>query len=202
MRPTCTNGPRHLSAPAEIVAFSVVLDTCVLYPAHLRDTLLRLAERDLYRARWSADIVEELRRNLLEAGIATGSVDHLISEMSAAFPDAEVEDHRPLVEGLECDPKDRHVLAAAIRGGAGAILTHNVDDFPPESVERHDVEVIHPDTFLSELLDLQPGMVTNELRKQAAANRRAPKTLPELLDALATAGAHGFADEVRRRTTG
>ena len=27
------------------MAFTVVLDTCVLYPAHLRDTLLRLAER-------------------------------------------------------------------------------------------------------------------------------------------------------------
>lgn len=33
MRPTCTNGPRHRSAPAETVPFSVVLDTCVLYPA-------------------------------------------------------------------------------------------------------------------------------------------------------------------------
>ncbi|MEI2811358.1 MAG: PIN domain-containing protein [Nocardioides sp.] len=48
------------------MTFAVVLDTCVLYPAHLRDTFLRLTESGLYRALWSADIIEELQRNLME----------------------------------------------------------------------------------------------------------------------------------------
>ena len=34
------------------MTFAVVLDTCVLYPAHLRDSLLRLTESGLYRALW------------------------------------------------------------------------------------------------------------------------------------------------------
>jgi hypothetical protein len=63
------------------VPFSVVVDTCVLYPAHLRDTLLRIAERDLYGALWSPDIVEELRRNLIEDGFDADSVRHLIDEL-------------------------------------------------------------------------------------------------------------------------
>jgi hypothetical protein len=42
--------------------FAVVLDTCVLYPQYLRDTLLRLAERRLYNPLWSADIRAELHR--------------------------------------------------------------------------------------------------------------------------------------------
>jgi predicted nucleic acid-binding protein len=181
--------------------FSVVLDTCVLYPAHLRDTLLRLAERGRYQVLWSSDIIEELQRNLIQDGIEPASVHRLINRMGSAFPDAVVTGYQGLIGALTCDPKDRHVLAAAVRSGAGAIVTHNVDDFPYDSVEPFDVEVNDPDTFLLDLLDLAPGGVIDELRQQAATNRREPKNLPSLLDRLAKAGAPGFADEVRRRTT-
>ena len=182
------------------MAFAAVLDTCVLYPAHLRDTLLRLAERGLYRALWSADIVEELHRNLSEL-ISPDAVDRLLRQMSTAFPDAEVTGYQPLLDELTCDPKDRHVLAAAVRAAAGAIVTFNTDDFPDHSVEEFDLEVIHPDTFLLDLLDLAPSVVVDELSQQAAANRRAPRTLVQILETLERAGAPAFADEVRRRIT-
>lgn len=179
--------------------FSVVLDTCVLYPAHLRDTILRLAERGLYRALWSADIVDELRRNLVEDGLDPTAVAHLLSEMRSAFPDAEVSGYESLVGALVCDPKDRHVLAAAVRGHAGGIVTFNTSDFPDESLSPFELEVIHPDAFLLDQLDLAASAVIDELRQQAGANRRKPKTVSSLLDALARAGAIAFADEVRRR---
>lgn len=182
------------------MSFAAVLDTCVLYPAHLRDTMLRMAERGLYRALWSADIIEELHRNLIDV-VDSEAVDRLLDEMTAAFPDAEVTGHRSLIEGLTCDPRDRHVLAAAVRADAGAIVTFNTTDFPDHSVEDYKIEVIDPDTFLLDLLDLAPGAVIDELSRQAAANRRAPRTLPQLLDALERAGAPAFADEVRRRAT-
>jgi hypothetical protein len=50
------------------VPFAVVLDTCVIYPAHLRDTLLRQAERGLFRVLWSDEILDELQRNLVARG--------------------------------------------------------------------------------------------------------------------------------------
>ena len=180
--------------------FSVVLDTCVLYPAHLRDTLLRLAERGLFRALWSEDILDELRRNLQEV-VAPVAVHRLIDEMRTAFPDAEVTGYLSLLDGLTCDPKDRHVLAAAVRADAAAIVTFNHPDFPDSSVEPFDLEVLHPDTFLLDQLDLAPVPVLDELERQAAANRREPKSVASLLDALDRAGAPAFADEVRRRTT-
>jgi predicted nucleic acid-binding protein len=181
------------------MTFSVVLDTCVRYPAHLRDTMLRLAERGLYRALWSADIIEELRRNLIGV-VDPSAVGHLLGQMTAAFPDAEVTGYQPLIDGLTCDPKDRHVLAAAVRANAGAIVTFNTTDFPDDSIRPYAIEVIHPDTFLLDLLDLAPGAMVDELSRQAVANRRVPRTLPGTLDALERAGAPAFADEVRRRT--
>ena len=181
------------------MAFTVVLDTCVLYPAHLRDTLLRLAERGLYRAQWSGDILTELERNLTEDGVASESILHLLDEMQRAFPDARVFGYRALVSTMTCDEKDRHVLAAAVRTNAAAVVTFNVRDFPVESVDPFQVDVIDPDAFLLDLLDLSQRAVLDELEHQAAANRREPKSVTGLLDALTRAGVPQFAEEVWRR---
>jgi len=53
--------PRHRSWgwATEVNRFTVVYDACILYPAPLRDLLMRLALTDLYRARWSDQIHEE-----------------------------------------------------------------------------------------------------------------------------------------------
>jgi hypothetical protein len=61
-------------------AFVVVLDTCVLAPMPLCDTLLRLAEDPaFYMPRWSAGILDELRRVLLPDAVQRrpgGAADH------------------------------------------------------------------------------------------------------------------------------
>ena len=46
--------------------FTVIYDACVLYPAPLRDLLMRLALTDLYRARWTDMIHDEWTRNVLK----------------------------------------------------------------------------------------------------------------------------------------
>ncbi len=109
------------------MAFAVVLDTCTLYPAHLRDTLLRLAELGLYRPMWSSDILRELSTNLENTARIDGqAVDRLLSEMSSSFPEAYIGGYEGLIDSMFCDPKDRHVLAVAVRGGAGAVVTFNL----------------------------------------------------------------------------
>ena len=120
--------------------------------------------------------------------------------MKAAFESAMVRGFEPLVDSTTCHPKDRRVLAAAVHGDAGTVVTFNVRDFPQESLEPHNVEIIHPDDLLLDALDLAPSVVVEELEQQAAANRNSPFTLFEILDALSTAGAPRFADEIRRRT--
>lgn len=44
---------------------TVIYDACVLYPAPLRDFLMRLALTDLYRARWTDMIHDEWMSNVL-----------------------------------------------------------------------------------------------------------------------------------------
>ena len=53
------------------MAYAAVLDACVLYPASLRDTLLRFAAAEFYDLLWSDRILDEAERNL----IADGRVD-------------------------------------------------------------------------------------------------------------------------------
>ena len=113
----------------------------------------------------------------------------------------------PLVVGLDPDLKrfPAQVLAAARektqdsrRQAAAAIVTFNESDFPPESVDPFEIDVLHPDAFLLDLLDLSPRLVIDELERQSTANRREPRTIAALLDTVARAGTPGFADEVRR----
>ena len=46
------------------MAFTVVYDANVLYPAPLRDLLLRLGRKGVFQARWSSTILDEVFRNL------------------------------------------------------------------------------------------------------------------------------------------
>jgi hypothetical protein len=47
------------------MAFTAIYDSCVLYPAPLRDFLMQLALADLYRAKWTNSIHDEWIRNVL-----------------------------------------------------------------------------------------------------------------------------------------
>ncbi|MER5608617.1 PIN domain-containing protein [Micromonospora tulbaghiae] len=180
------------------MAFPAFLDTCVLYPAHLCDTLLRLAEVAAYRPLWSRDVLDELRRNLIARGIAEERVDRRLGQMAEAFPDAMVSGYESLIDGMSNDPKDRHVLAAAVRANAEVLVTFNVGDFPEPSLKSIDIVAVHPDDFLLDQLDLYPGQTLDVLHRQAAAYRREPTTVPGLLVLLGRTGLPRFAAEVRR----
>ncbi|MEV6488040.1 PIN domain-containing protein [Actinoplanes sp. NPDC051633] len=180
------------------MAFPAFLDTCVLYPAYLCDTLLRLAEQEAFRPLWSADVMAELRRNLTKRGLPAGPVDRRIRLMTDAFPDAMVQGYESLIDRMTNDVKDRHVLAAATRANAEVIVTFNMSDFGAEALKPFDVEAVHPDDFLLDQLDLYPARTVRALIAQAAAHRREPKTVPGLLALLDRTGLPRFAAEARR----
>jgi len=166
--------------------FPVVLDACVLVPASLRDTLLRLAEHPrLYLPRWSDEIIAETVRNLQgQIGLPPGKTAYLVDQMRKHFGDAWVTGYEPLIEQMRNHPKDRHVLAAAVKCGASVIVTYNKRDFPVAATEPWGVEIQGPSTFLRHQYDLNPSVVVDKLHAQA---RNLGRTLPEQLAVLRVA---------------
>lgn len=181
---------------------SAVLDANVLYPFSLRDTLLRLAELELYTPLWSERILEEMRRNLAKRQISKEQADRLATAMRAAFEEAEIDaaEIERLEPDMTNDPKDRHVLAAAVAAGSELIITFNLDDFPAAACEPFGVAAIHPDDFLIDLHDLTPDSVRAALEQQAA-DLNPPWPLEQLLDALEIAGIPRLAGAVRAAGT-
>lgn len=180
--------------------YTVVLDACVLFPNVLRDTLLTLAERELFRPLWSDAILDEVRRNVLaKRNVDPAAFDRTLALMNASFDDALVEDWQPIVIGLELpDPDDEHVLAAAITGGAQTIVTFNLVDFPTKQLQSHHVDAVHPDSFLLDQLDLSPAVVLNALARQARRFRNPAMDLSGLLARLERCDVPEFTEEVRR----
>lgn len=155
-------------APGERLV--AVLDTCVLAPMPLCDTLLRLAEEPaLYTPKWSADILRELRSTLQRIGYSPAQADRRIAAMTSAFEDARVDGYEPLIEAMGNHPKDRHVLAVAVRCEAQIIITFDVKDFGPGSVKPHGLDVLTPDEFLVDQLRFGAIDILEKLEAQATA---------------------------------
>lgn len=181
------------------MSFPAFFDTNVLYGALLNDFLLELADRGLYRPLWSADILEELRRNLVDGGEDANLIGKRISTMTRYFPDAMVDGYDSLIPTMTCDPKDRHVLAAAVRGGAEVLVTFNVKDFPPSSTAPFDVEVVHPDDFLLDQLDLYHAPTLRALVELVEGYDSPAMRIDDYLLALTRAGVPRFADAARAK---
>jgi predicted nucleic acid-binding protein len=181
------------------MAFPVFLDTCVLAPYTLCDTLLRFADAQTYRPLWSEDVLIELRRTLIgRLDVTEAKADRRIAVMRASFPDAEVTGYRDLISKMENDEKDRHVLAAAVRGQAAIIVTANLRDFPRCALAPYDLDARSPDDFLLDQLDLYPDVTLGCLQQHADAYRRPEMTVADLLNQLEGSGAPEFAAAVRR----
>lgn len=181
--------------------FSVVYDACVLYPAPLRDLLMHLALTDLYRAKWTARIHEEWIRNVLKnrPDLTQEQLERTCQLMDANVRDCLVTGYEYIIPTLELpDEDDRHVLAAAIRSQSSVILSFNLKDFPAEKLAKYDVEVLHPDEFISDLIDLNAARVLSAVAYHRQALKNPPKTTTEYLDTLLQQGLPETVNQLRQ----
>ena len=173
---------------ASVVA---LLDANVLYPARLRDLLIRLAIAGSYQARWTEQILDECFTNLItnRPDIPPAYLDRTRALMGVAVPDATVDGYDHLIVHLVLpDPDDRHVLAAAVVANAEVIVTSNLADFPASVLAEHGIRALSPDTFVHLLIDVDPEAVADVVDSQAADLKNPPKSTAQLLDGLEVVG--------------
>ena len=170
--------------------FTVLFDACVLYPAPLRDLLLRLAETDLFRAKWTAQIHDEWMRNVVaNRPDLADKLPRTRELMDTNIRDCLVTGYETLIPALTLpDPDDRHVLAAAIASGADLIVTYNLRDFPEERLSPFGIEALHPDDFVVCQIDLAAPLVCATVKRHREELRRPPKTVAEYLATLERQG--------------
>jgi predicted nucleic acid-binding protein len=137
--------------------FAVLLDSCVLYNAPVRDLLLQLSSQGLFRAKWTTKILEEFISNLLEKrpDLKRVQLERTCDIMNKSVMNCLVEDYEELSNGIVLpDPNDDHVVAAALKSQAQIIVTWNLRDFPESTLVKYQIEALDPDTFLRSQLDL------------------------------------------------
>ena len=152
-----------------------IYDSCILYPAPLRDLLMHLAVTDLFQAKWTDTIHQEWMKNVLanRPDLTLNQLERTRDLMNMHVRDCLVTGHEALIPTLLLpDPNDHHILAAAISTSASIIVTYNLKDFPIESTQIYGIEAWHPDDFISYFIDIEPGIVCAAVRKLRATLKK------------------------------
>lgn len=135
--------------------FIAVLDTNVIYPVITRDLFFWFAYYDLYTPKWSKHIFDEWQGVMMKKGIVKSEAEKRVHVANLAFPDALVKNYEGLIKILELpDPKDCHVLAAAIKTNADIIVTNNLKDFPGKYLDSFSLKAKSADDLLTDIIDL------------------------------------------------
>ena len=185
--------------------FTAFVDACTLASALKRNLLLTLAEAELFRIRWSDEVMAETEKAIEDILAAKGFEDAAVrarrarSSMEAAFEDAAVSDYGRLLcvcDGLP-DPNDAHVVAAALKTQATIIVTENLRDFPDEISAPLNLEVRSADVFIANTLALAPGKAVAAVRTMRERLKRPEKTAEALLIDMEAAGLTETVDVLR-----
>ncbi len=163
-----------------------VLDSCVLFPNILRDTLLTAFDLGLYQAYWSQSILNGVTSNLVKREIINKEkAKYLENTIKSYFPEAMVEVSPDLVTKMTNHEGDRHVLATAVSAQAEIIVTFNLKHFQLKDTINWGIKAQDPDLFLLNLLKTDSSLMLRAINEQVSRFRNPPLTTKKLLEILA-----------------
>lgn len=168
--------------------YVAVVDACSLISALGRNTLLSLADADLYRVRWSGEILNETERALeslftnREIPNAKEFANTQRLRIETAFPEARIDQYElpSSISDQLPDPKDAHVIATALACGASVIVTENSKDFPDKILGPLNIESKPSDDFIADTIDLYPARALEALAMMRKRFNK-PELSPEIL---------------------
>ena len=146
----------------------VVLESCILYSAPMRDLLMWLATTNLFRPRWTDQIHEEWINKLLtnRSDLHKEQLEITRKNMNSHVMDCLVTNFEHIIDSLILpDPDDRLVLAAAIKSKANMIVTKNLRDFPEAVLRDYGIIPCHPDLFINHILQASPLASCKAIKK-------------------------------------
>lgn len=163
----------------------ILFDANLLVSVGLTDLILSIADRELFNPLWSEEILNEVRRFGVKTGVKTEALENRLRMMNEYFPDGKVDNYESITETLECkDPNDRHVLAAAIKGGASILVTENISDFPLDIEEKYSIEIMKLDDFLELQFSLAPELVCIAIALLILRLKNPPFTVEEYVEKI------------------
>lgn len=178
--------------------YAAIIDACVLGGGLKRNIILSLAEAGLFRPYWSARILDETEKAILAISKGTADPGRQRRAIEQAFPEAMVfPNSGPDLIGLLPDPSDEHVLAAAIAARCDTLVTDNLKDFPQDVLDRWGIEVMSPDDFITNAMDLDHAVAIGALRDMRARLKDPKYTVSALVLKLEGQGLLQTADFLR-----
>jgi predicted nucleic acid-binding protein len=156
--------------------YTVLLDSSVLFPVFISNLLLFLAERQLFKVRWTARIHGEWVNRRLDRypDSDRAALERKRTVMDREFEEALVSGFEALIDEIDLpDPDDQHVLAAARACKADVIVTDNIDDFPAAVLSPLNLFAQRADDFIAD----QVGVSAESTDMVAVAVVRHKKSL-------------------------
>lgn len=175
-----------------------LLDTNVLIPFFSKDFFLELGKRGL-PIHWSlpieAEFLDVWARLFPDKA---GSGLKVLQLMRSAVPDWRAPVSRRVLQKVELpDPKDRHVLAAAIGVRADTIVTWNIKDFPTSVLQNHGLIARTPDAVLCDIFAADQDMFIAAAGAMRARMRNPAMSPSEWLEGVQSGGLRGLAARLR-----
>lgn len=182
----------NLSRP--VAGSLVLLDANVLYPIAVCDFILTASSHQLLaRPIVSAEILDEATRNITadRRDLEPTRIERRFNAVQAATDGHDQPITRRFVDTSIINPKDRHVLAAALHHDVDFIITNDtrlcaeITAWLNHRQRRHNLNAaISADQFTAALIDESPTDVVNAITTMTSRLRNPSRTIDEVAAAL------------------